>query len=121
MKIKFKKVDHVQICIPKGEEEKGREFYCGILGLNEIEKPNSLKKNGGFWLEIAEIQLHIGTEHIEGKSKRHPAFEIDNLKEVKDYLIKRGVQIKEDDKIPGIKRFSIFDFWHNRIELIERE
>tara|TARA_B110000091_G_C13353926_1_gene285492 strand:+ start:296 stop:427 length:132 start_codon:yes stop_codon:yes gene_type:complete len=43
------------------------------------------------------------------------------LKEVKDYLIKRGVQIKEDDKIPGIKRFSIFDFWHNRIELLERE
>lgn len=37
MKIKFKKIDHVQICIPKGEEEKGREFYCGILGLNEIE------------------------------------------------------------------------------------
>tara|TARA_B110000091_G_C13353926_1_gene285491 strand:+ start:61 stop:246 length:186 start_codon:yes stop_codon:yes gene_type:complete len=44
MKIRFKKVDHVQICIPKGEEEKGREFYCGILGLNEIDKPNSLKK-----------------------------------------------------------------------------
>ena len=60
MNIKFKKLNHVQICIPKGEEEKGREFYCGILGLNEIEKPDSLKKNGGFWLEVANIQLHIG-------------------------------------------------------------
>ena len=50
MKINFKKINHIQICIPKGEETKGREFYCGILGLQEIEKPESLKKNGGFWL-----------------------------------------------------------------------
>ena len=121
MKINFKKINHIQICIPKEEEDRAREFYCEILGLNEIEKPQALKKNGGFWLEIAEIQLHIGTEHLEGKSKRHPAFEIDNLDEVKKYLIKRGVKIKEDDKIPGINRFSIFDFWGNRIELLEKD
>ncbi len=121
MKINFKKIDHVQICIPKNEEKKGREFYCGILGLNEIEKPDSLKKNGGFWLEIAGIQLHIGTENLEGKSKRHPAFEIENLDEVRKYLIKRRVKIKDDHKIQGINRFSIFDFWGNRIELLEKE
>ena len=115
MKINFKKLNHVQICIPKGEEEKGCEFYCGILGLNEIEKPD-IKKNGGFWLEVANIQLHIGTEIMEGKSKRHPAFEIDNLIEVKKYLIDNGVVIKEDDKIPGINRY----YWGNRIELMEK-
>ena len=30
MNINFKKINHVQICIPKDEEEKGREFYCKI-------------------------------------------------------------------------------------------
>ncbi len=119
MNINFKKLNHIQICIPKGEEEKGRKFYCGILGLNEIEKPENLKRNGGFWLKMANIQLHIGTEIIEGKSKRHPAFEIDNLIEVKKYLTDNGVVIKEDDKIPGINRFSFFDYWDNRIELME--
>ena len=121
MDINFKKINHVQICIPKDEEERGREFYCKILGLNEIKKPESLRKNGGFWLEIADIELHIGTENIEAQSKRHPAFEIDNLNEVKEYLIKKGVQIKKDTKIEGINRFSIFDFWDNRIELLEKE
>ena len=121
MKINFKKINHIQICIPKGEEERGREFYCEILGLNEIKKPDSLRKNGGFWLEIADIELHIGTEHIGTKTKRHPAFEIDNLKKVKEYLIKKGVQVKEDAKIKGVDRFSIFDFWDNRIELLEKE
>ena len=121
MAINFKKINHVQICIPKGEEEKGRQFYCGILGLKEIEKPENLKKNGGFWLEIAGIQLHIGTENLEGKSKRHPAFEVVDLPKVKAYLINKGVKIKEDDKIPHINRFSIFDYGDNRIELMEKD
>jgi len=121
MKINFKKINHVQICIPKGEEERGREFYCEFLGLNEIKKPDSLRKNGGFWLEVADIELHIGTEHLEVKSKRHPAFEINNLNEVKEYLIKKWVQVKENTKIQGVNRFSIFDFWDNRIELLEKE
>ena len=120
MKINFKKLNHIQICIPKGEEEKGREFYCGILGLTEIEKPENLKKNGGFWLQAGDIQLHIGTEQITGKSKRHPAFEIEKLEIVKHYLKEKGIKIKEEDEIPGIKRFSLFDYWDNRIELIEK-
>lgn len=121
MKINFKKINHVQICVPIDEEDRAREFYCKILGLNEIERPDALKNKGGFWLEIAGIQLHIGTEEKEGKSKRHPAFEIENLKEVKEYFIKTGVRVKEDVKTPGMNRFSIFDFWDNRIELMEKE
>lgn len=120
MKINYKRIDHVQLCIPKGEEEKGREFYCGILGLKEIDKPELLKANGGFWVEIADIQLHIGTENMEGRSKRHPAFEIEDLERVQEYLTEKGVKIKDDDKIPGINRFSFFDYWNNRIEFLEK-
>jgi hypothetical protein len=43
------------------------------------------------------------------------------LNEVKEYLIKKGVQVKENTKIQGVNRFSIFDFWDNRIELLEKE
>lgn len=41
---------HAQITIPKGAEEAGRAFYCGLLGLPEIEKPDALKGGGGLWL-----------------------------------------------------------------------
>ena len=27
---------HAQITIPKGEEDKGKNFYCNILGLEEL-------------------------------------------------------------------------------------
>lgn len=121
MEIPFKKLDHIQICIPKGCEEQGRAFYCGVLGLTEIEKPDSLKSNGGFWLDIAGIQLHIGTEDLPGVSKRHPAFEVANLIKVKEYLISQGVKIKEDIQVPGVQRFSLYDYWDNRIELLEKD
>ena len=34
---------HITFTIPKGKEDEGRAFYCGVLGLQEIEKPESLK------------------------------------------------------------------------------
>lgn len=120
MKIQFTRLNHIQICIPKGEEEKGRKFYCGILGLKEIEKPDSLKANGGFWLEANDIQIHIGTEDLQGTSKRHPAFEIEKLSDVKEYLLNKQISIKEDTPIPRYNRFSLFDYWNNRIELMEK-
>jgi catechol 2,3-dioxygenase-like lactoylglutathione lyase family enzyme len=118
--ILFKKLDHIQLCIPVGMEQEGRAFYCGILGLAEVEKPEPLKKNGGFWLQMADVQLHIGVEAMEGKSKRHPAFEIEKIAEAKAYLVSKGVRVKDDAAIPGVTRFSIFDPWDNRIELLEK-
>lgn len=119
MNIHFKKLDHIQICVPKGAEAKAREFYCNLLGLAEIEKPADLKANGGFWLKIADIQLHIGTENLENQSKRHPAFVVDRLDEVKSYLQKNNIRIKTDNPIPGYRRFSFYDPFNNRIELLE--
>lgn len=39
MQIAFKKLNHIQLCIPKNKEKEARAFYCDILGLKEIEKP----------------------------------------------------------------------------------
>lgn len=96
-------------------------FYTGILNLKEIDKPDSLKTNGGLWYEIADIQLHIGVEDEEIKSKRHPAFEVENLEMIKGYLILKKIEIKEETVIPEIKRFSFKDPFGNRIELLEKE
>jgi catechol 2,3-dioxygenase-like lactoylglutathione lyase family enzyme len=118
--IRFKRLDHFQVCIPTGKEEDARKFYTGIIGLTEIPKPKELLANGGLWYKIADIQLHIGTEDEINRSKRHPAFEITNLEEAKSHLQKNNVTIKEEIQIPGQKRFSFIDPFGNRIELLER-
>lgn len=120
MKVRIKRLDHVQICIPTGAEQQAREFYSQVIGLEEIEKPDALKPNGGLWFQIADIQLHIGVEDIQGKSKRHPAFEVEDLEGIKEHLIDNRVRVKDETPVPGIKRLSFFDPFDNRIELMER-
>lgn len=120
MAITFNRLNHIQICVPKDKEAQARQFYIDILGLKEIEKPEYLIKNGGFWLEVADIQLHIGVEEQIHPSKRHPAFEIENLEETKTFLLQQNIRIKNDQDIPGFKRFSFYDPFGNRIELLEK-
>ena len=120
MKVRFKRLDHVQLCIPFGAEEQARGFYSAVLGLEEIEKPDALKPNGGLWFQIADIQLHIGVEDVQGKSKRHPAFEVEGLDEIRQHLLANSVRVKEETAVPGMSRLSFFDPFDNRIELMER-
>ncbi len=117
--VRILRLDHIQICIPSGAEEQARDFYTGVLGLEEIEKPEALKPNGGLWFRIAELQLHIGVEDGQSRSKRHPAFEVANLESVRRYLVSKSVKIKEETPIPGLNRFSFLDPFDNRIEFLE--
>ena len=121
MKIQFKRFDHVQVCIPRGTEDEARAFYGGLLGLEEIEKPEVLRQNGGMWYGVAGVQLHVGVEETVAPSKRHPAFDVDDAAGVRAYLEQNGVRTKDEPVIPGVvQRFSFFDPFGNRIELLEK-
>lgn len=121
MKINFIRIDHVQLTIPPGSEAAARKFYSGVLGLEEIPKPDSLKASGGVWFKIAGGELHLGTEEKRVKTKAHPAFEVNNIDVLKDHLLQNGTEIKEEIPIPSRKRFSFYDPFGNRIELLEYE
>jgi len=123
MNIYIKKIDHIQICVPKGSEDEARKFYSEILGLEEIEKPNELKASGGVWFKAGDIELHLGVEENTVKTKSHPAFEIESasggIDEVEKFLKENDIKLKEEIQIPGRKRFSFYDPFGNRIELLE--
>ena len=118
--IKFIRLDHIQICIPSGKENEARQFYTEVIRLAEIPKPQELIPNGGLWYQIADIQLHIGTENEINKSKRHPAFEVEDIQTARLHLEKNGIQIKEEIQLPGQIRFSFRDPFDNRIELLQK-
>ncbi len=115
--INFKRIDHVQICIPKGAEDDARKFYGGVMGLKEIPKPASLIANGGLWYLIADIELHLGVEETV-KTRRHPAFEISDVAAARK-LLEDIVQIVEEPIIPGRMRFAFIDPFGNKIELLQ--
>lgn len=117
----IKGLNHAQISIPSGMEEAGKAFYCGVLGLPEIEKPEVLKPRGGFWLQAGDRQIHVGTEDGVDRraTKAHLAYEVDDLDAWRARLEKHGIQIVETVSIPGHKRFEFRDPFGNRVELTQ--
>ena len=91
-----------------------------VLKLEEVEKPEVLRANGGMWYNVADIQLHVGVEEAVAPSKRHPAFEVEDIAGVRSYLEQNGVRTKDEPQLPGVLRFSFFDPFGNRIELMEK-
>lgn len=71
MLFSFKAIDHIQLAAPKGSEARARNFFTGILGFIELEKPDSLKQRGGVWFSKGKIQIHIGIEEPFYPSKKH--------------------------------------------------
>jgi len=115
-------IDHVQITVPRGAEAAAREFYCGVLGLPEIEKPEALKPRGGFWLAVGDRELHVGTEDGVNRqaTKAHVAFAVDDLRFWRAHLSERGFALEAGVPIPGCDRFEFRDPFGNRIEIIQR-
>lgn len=116
----FKAIDHIQLAAPKGSEDIARQFFRDILGFEEMEKPEQLKKRGGVWFRCGNIQVHIGVEDpFSPARKAHPAFEIENIEALKNHLVTNGIEIIEDHKLPGANRFYVSDPFGNRIEMLE--
>jgi catechol 2,3-dioxygenase-like lactoylglutathione lyase family enzyme len=115
-------LDHVQITVPTGDEAAARAFYCGVLGLCEIEKPEALKPRGGFWLAVGDRELHVGTEAGVNRlaTKAHVAFAVDDLEFWRSRLAERGFVLEEGVPIPDCSRFEFRDPFGNRIEIIAR-
>ena len=114
-------VHHAQITIPKGAEDEARRFYCGLLGLEEIPKPDSLQGRGGFWLAVGDRQVHIGVEDAveRERSKAHVAYLVENLENCRALLQKQNVEILEGIPIPGYSRFEFRDPFGNRVEFLQ--
>lgn len=114
-------IHHAQITIPKGSENEARAFYCDLLGLTEIEKPESLKGRGGFWLQVGDRQVHVGTEDFDDrhKTKAHVAYLVNDLDEWRQKLENLGISIIDGIPIPHYQRFEFRDPFGNRVEFLE--
>ena len=117
----IRRIHHAQITVPKGAEQEARHFYCGVLALCETEKPESLQGRGGFWLQVGDLQIHVGSEDgVERvRTKAHLAYEVDDIHYWKARLREHGIDTGDSVPIPGFERFEIRDPFGNRVEFIQ--
>ncbi|HKT31519.1 MAG TPA: VOC family protein [Gammaproteobacteria bacterium] len=115
-------IHHAQITIPKGKEKEARDFYCGVMGLKENPKPKALQGRGGFWLQVGDKQVHVGTEDGVDRalSKAHIAYEVNDLTHWRKHMAANHIEIFSGEPIPGLERFEFRDPFGNRVELIQK-
>ena len=115
----FCAIDHVQLAMPGGGEDRARAFYGELLGMKEVAKPPELAKRGGCWFECGPVQIHLGAEEeFRPVRKAHPALRCFDYHGLVMRLRDAEVEVKADDSIPGVERCHIADPFGNRIELI---
>lgn len=113
-------IDHVQLAMPKGTEDRARSFYRDVLGMNEIPKPEPLAGRGGCWFASGEAQVHLGVEEdFRPAKKAHPALAVEGLDEILARCEAAKLTTKLDAEIDGRRRVHVFDPFGNRLELIE--
>lgn len=83
----------MQLAMPAGEEQSAREFYAGILGMTEVDKPPALKG--------------------------HPGILVTDLDAVAQRLQSAGQDVRWDGEFPGYRRVYASDPFGNRLEFLE--
>ena len=114
-------IEHVQVAIPVGGEERARAFYAGILGFVEVEKPAAMAKRNSIWFTAGSVSLHLGLEPDFHPAKRaHPALIVDTMDQILAACENAGLVVKPDVSFNGFRRVHVFDPFGNRLELMER-
>jgi catechol 2,3-dioxygenase-like lactoylglutathione lyase family enzyme len=113
-------LDHVQLAMPRGAEERARAFYAGVLGMKEVAKPAALAPRGGAWFSAGAAEVHLGVEDdFRPARKAHPALLVGSLGAVLEACRAAGCAIADAEPLEGREHAYVYDPFGNRIELIE--
>jgi catechol 2,3-dioxygenase-like lactoylglutathione lyase family enzyme len=113
-------VDHVQLAMPAGGEDRARAFYRDVLGLPEQPKPANLATRGGCWFGDDGARIHLGVDpQFHPATKAHPGLLVADLESLLQTCRDHGLEIDDAEPLDGFKRAYIQDPFGNRLELLE--
>jgi catechol 2,3-dioxygenase-like lactoylglutathione lyase family enzyme len=114
-------LQHVSIPVPPGRRSEAREFYNGLLGLDERDVPPKLDPAQLIWFRVGgDLELHLFESDEPAPRSQHFCLRVDSgLDELRRRLEDAGVETKDTDEIIGRPRFFCRDPFGNRVELTE--
>lgn len=116
----FMRLHHVQLAMPRGAESQARDFFAGVLGMTERDKPPVLAARGGCWFTGGGWEVHLGVEEpFAPARKAHPGVLVDDLDGLASLLAAAGAPVARDPDFPGHRRFYSADPFGNRLEFLQ--
>lgn len=106
--VRVQNIDHYTIVVK--DLERSKAFYCGVLGMVEVPRPNFSFE--GKWFQAGPNQIHLILEH-DGSAKAgfpstvatnspgrvtHLAFEIADARAAAEYFPTRGVALRGEPR-----------------------
>lgn len=117
----FDRLHHMQLAMPRGEEQAARDFFGGVLGMVEVDKPPVLAARGGAWFRAGEVELHLGVEDdFRPARKGHPGILVTDLDDVVHRLIEAGQDVNWDADFTGYRCVYAQDSFGNRLEFLQK-
>jgi len=114
-------IDHVQLAMPAGGEERARSFYRDLLGVPETPKPADLAQRGGCWFESGHVKIHLGVDPaFRAATKAHPGLLVTQLESLVEHCRRQGLQVIDAAPVGGCARVFLTDPFGNRIELMQQ-
>ena len=106
--------------MPPGGIDQAARFYGEVVGLERIERPETLGGVGAWFRSGAQVSEYEG---FVPAVKAHPAFELSaaELDALAARLEGAGAEVQWDGRLPGARRFYSFDPAGNRLEFLTRE
>lgn len=84
-----------------------------------MTKPAHLEARGGCWFETSSTRIHLGVEDdFSPARKAHPALLTDDLAAIRRRFEDAGVEVIDDQPLPGFDRFYAYDPFGNRLEFL---
>ena len=116
MSIHVEALDHVTVQIT--DIERSKKFYGEVLGLEEVERPESFDFVGA-WFRTGNALIHLVAQpEPDPETQAHFCLWAADIKDVFTEFETLGFKVQWNKrKIPGIDRFFIRDPDGNRIEL----
>lgn len=115
-------IHHVSMLV--ANTAKALEFYCGILGLEQVVDRPDLGFPGA-WLSVGDYQIHLlevpNPDPLTGRPEhggrdRHLALKVDDLEQLESKLIEHGIVYTRSKS--GRQALFCRDYDANGIELI---
>ena len=115
--------DHVQLAAPRGCEEAARAFYGGLLGMEELPKPEAIRGRGGVWFAAGAQELHVGVEEpfAPGAQGAPRARRRATSTTMRARLVAAGHEPEDNAAIEGVRRLFVHDPFGNRLEVRQGE